>query len=72
MRLTLQRISNAIASGLRALGKALPALARDAAGLAGATLIAYGAWLVFPAAGYIVGGVLLISGALLTARGGGS
>lgn len=45
------------------------ALARDAAGLAGAGLIAYGAWLVYAPAGFIAGGALLIAGALLLARG---
>jgi hypothetical protein len=42
-------------------------IAREAAGLAGATLIAYGAWLAFPPAGYIIGGMLLMAGAVLSA-----
>lgn len=37
--------------------------------LAGAALIAYGAWQVYRPAGYIVGGVLLIAGVILQARG---
>jgi hypothetical protein len=44
-------------------------LARDAAGLAGACLLSYGAWLVYPPAGFIAGGALLIAGAWLSARG---
>lgn len=37
---------------------------RDLAGVAGAGAIAYGAWLVYPPAGFIVGGVLLLIGAI--------
>jgi hypothetical protein len=43
---------------------------RDAAGLFGAALVAYGAWLVYAPAGFIAGGALLIAGAFLAARGG--
>jgi hypothetical protein len=46
----------------------LPTHARDAAGLVGLCLIAYGAWLVYRPAGFIVGGLLLLAGALLDAR----
>ncbi|MFI4983301.1 MAG: hypothetical protein ACHQIO_23350 [Nevskiales bacterium] len=42
---------------------------RDAAGLGGAGLCAYGAWLIYPPAGFIAGGVLLLAGAWLSARG---
>lgn len=56
-----------IASGV---AKALPDVTRDIAGLAGVGLIAYGAWLVYPPAGYIVGGVLLIVGVLVTSFSG--
>ncbi len=47
----------------------LPVVLRDVVGLAGAGLVAYGAWLVFPPAGFITGGVLLLAGALLLSRG---
>jgi hypothetical protein len=47
----------------------LATVMRDLAGLAGAGLVAYGAWLVFPPAGFITGGVLLLAGALLLLRG---
>ena len=42
-------------------------IVREDAGLAGATLIAYGAWLAYAPAGYIVGGMLLMAGAVLSA-----
>ncbi|EJB02893.1 hypothetical protein Rleg9DRAFT_1707 [Rhizobium leguminosarum bv. trifolii WSM597] len=45
----------------------IPALVRDAVGLLGAAAIAYGSWLVYVPAGYIVAGVLLILFAILTA-----
>jgi hypothetical protein len=48
-----------------------PAVLRDVAGLAGAGSIAYGAWLVVPAAGFIVAGALLMVGAWLHARTAG-
>jgi hypothetical protein len=37
--------------------------------IAGAGLVAYGAWQAYPPAGPIVGGVLLIAGVILRARG---
>lgn len=48
-----------------ALKAAAPALIRDGAGLSGVALIAYGAWLVYEPAGFIVAGTLLVAGALL-------
>lgn len=47
----------------------LPTLARDVAGLAGAGLLAYGAWLIYMPAGFLTGGALLLAGAFLAARG---
>ncbi len=41
----------------------------DLIGVIGAALVAYGAWLVFPPAGFITGGVLLLAAALLLSRG---
>lgn len=35
------------------------ALVRDAIGIAGMSLLVYGAWLVAPASGYLVAGVIL-------------
>lgn len=43
-------------------------LLRDLAGLAGAGLAAYGAWLIYEPAGFITGGALLIAGAVAVAR----
>jgi hypothetical protein len=47
----------------------LAALARDLAGVAGAACVAYGAWLVYHPAGFIVGGALLVAGTVLFERG---
>lgn len=48
---------------------AIPGLLRDFAGLSGVGLVSYGAWLVYPPAGFLVGGSLMIAGALLLALG---
>ncbi|AYP28983.1 hypothetical protein AS1_3 [Marinobacter phage AS1] len=37
-------------------------------GLAGALLLAFGSWLVFPPAGYIVGGLLCLFWSFMSAR----
>lgn len=44
----------------------MPSLLTDVVGLSGAASVAYGAWLVLPAAGFITGGVLLMVGAVLS------
>lgn len=41
----------------------------DALIASGAGAVAYGAWLVYPPAGHIVGGVLAMAGGVLLARG---
>lgn len=51
------------------VARALPDLIRDACGLAGAGAIAYGAWLVYPPAGFIVGGGLVLVGVLMSSFG---
>lgn len=61
----LKRIGGVVGAGLKAFAKALPTMMRDGAGLIGVGLIAYGAWLVHPPAGFITGGVLLLVGAVL-------
>lgn len=58
-----------LGAALRVVAVALPALLRDLAGLCGVGLVSYGAWLVYPPAGFIVGGAMLIVGALLLALG---
>ena len=40
---------------------------RDTLGIAGAGLMAYGAWLVFPPAGFLVGGAVLFALAVVSA-----
>ncbi len=45
-------------------------LARDAAGLFAVSSISYGAWMVYPPAGFIVCGVLILAGVIAIARGG--
>lgn len=59
-----------VAAGARAIGAAIPALVRDVVGLAGVGLVSYGAWLTYPPAGFITGGVLLIVAAALAALAG--
>lgn len=55
-----------------ALASALPTVARDALGVAGLASIAYGCWLLAPAAGFIVGGIEAVAiCALATAAAGG-
>jgi hypothetical protein len=46
----------------------VPVILRDLIGLAGAASIAFGAWMLHPAAGFIVGGVLALAGALALGR----
>lgn len=57
----LRRIGEAAAAGLHEL-------VRAAAALGGAGLVAYGAWLAWPPAGFLVGGALLIAGVWLHDR----
>jgi hypothetical protein len=58
-----------LAVALRTIAGAVPGVVRDLAGLGGVGLVSYGAWLIYPPAGFIVGGSLLIVGALLAALG---
>lgn len=60
-----------IGRAVGAVARALPGIVRDIAGLGGAGLVAYGAWLVYAPAGFITGGVLLLAGAWLSARAEG-
>jgi hypothetical protein len=48
--------------------KATPHAVCDLAGFSGAALISYGAWLIYPPAGFIVGGLLLMAFAMLVGR----
>ena len=47
----------------------LEVVVRDLAGVVGAALIAYGAWLIYAPAGFITGGILLVVASVLLARG---
>jgi hypothetical protein len=49
----------------------LDSILETAALLAGAALLAYGSWRIYQPAGFIVGGLLLIAGTILRARGNG-
>ena len=57
------------AVALRSVAWAVPGLVRDLAGLCGVGLVSYGAWMVYPPAGFITAGFLLIVGTLLIALG---
>ena len=46
-------------------------LLRDGAGLLGLGLVSYGAWLIYPPAGFITAGVILVAAAMLHALGAG-
>jgi hypothetical protein len=58
-----------LAVAVRRTAAAVPGLVRDLAGLCGVGLVSYGAWMIYPPAGFIAGGFLLIVGALLIALG---
>lgn len=45
----------------------LTSLLRDVIGVSGAAAIAYGAWDIYPPAGFIVGGALALVGAIIHA-----
>jgi len=58
-----------LAAAVRSVAMAVPGLVRDLAGLSGVGLVSYGAWLIYPPAGFITGGCMLIVGVLLVALG---
>jgi hypothetical protein len=51
-----------------ALKRHSSAVANELIGLSGAAILAYGAWLVYQPAGYIVGGAMLIGAAAARVR----
>jgi hypothetical protein len=63
----MKRLANGLLVAISLAVKQLPDFLRDALGVVGAGLIAYGAWLISPACGYIVGGILLLIGSILSA-----
>ncbi len=50
------------------LAAVLPSLLRDSVGIAGATLLVYGTWLIYRPAAFILAGLLLMSVAIVMAR----
>lgn len=54
-----------IRAALAAAWEGVPTLLWNLTGLAGGGLVAYGAWLIYQPAGFIIGGVLLLVGAIL-------
>ena len=58
-----------LGAALRVVAVAMPGLMRDVAGLGGVGLVSYGAWMIYPPAGFITAGILLIVGTLLIALG---
>ena len=58
-----------LGAALCVVAVAMPGLMRDVVGLCGVGLVSYGAWMIYPPAGFIAGGFLLIVGALLLALG---
>jgi hypothetical protein len=53
----------------RGAAQALPEFLRDILALGAAGAIAYGAWLIYQPAGFIVGGALALAGLYLQAQG---
>jgi hypothetical protein len=47
----------------------LGVMVRDILGLAGAGLLSYGVWLAYRPGGFIVGGLLILTWAVLASRG---
>ena len=60
---------NLLATAVRAIAAAVPGTVRDLAGLCGVGLVSYGAWMIYPPAGFITAGILLIVGTLMIALG---
>ncbi len=58
-----------LGAALRVVAVAMPGLIRDVAGLGGVGLVSYGAWIIYPPAGFITAGILLIVGTLMIALG---
>ena len=65
----MKRIVARLAAMAPSLRAAAVGNAPDAMLAIGAGLIGYGAWLVYPTAGYITGGVLLLVGGVIASRG---
>ena len=55
---------------LAGLGAVMGSNLPDLLMVTGAASVAYGAWLLHPAAGFITGGLLLLVGGIIASRGG--
>jgi hypothetical protein len=55
----------AIKAAAVAAAKKTPQVVRDLTGIAAVGSISYGSWLITPAAGFIVGGTLVLVGVIL-------
>jgi hypothetical protein len=63
----MQKLHKALASAAATLPAAIP----DALIVTGTGVLSYGAWLVYPAAGYLTGGgLMLVFGVLGAIKGG--
>ncbi|MGJ5149857.1 hypothetical protein [Bradyrhizobium sp. HKCCYLR1023] len=61
-------VSAGLRSAARVVARRVPHLANDICGFAGAGAIAYGAWLIYVPAGFLVGGALLLALSILFGR----
>lgn len=57
-----------MAAKLSRVLSALPSIFLDGIGFSGAGLVSYGSWLIYPPAGFLVAGVLLMAFAMLIGR----
>lgn len=48
--------------------KRVPVMVRDGVGLAGFASIVCGVWMIYPPAAFIIGGVCMVTAAVLSAR----
>ena len=62
------RASAGLRKALASAARRTPHVVADALGFAGAGAIAYGAWLIYVPAGFLVGGVLLMALLMLIGR----
>lgn len=62
------RASAGLSRGARAITRRAPHAIFDAMGFAGASAIAYGAWLIYVPAGFLVGGGLAMALSVLFGR----
>lgn len=64
------KVGAALGATMMGAARMLPALVWNLIGLSGVAAMAYGAWLIYQPAGFIVGGILLLAGAAVLAPRG--